>query len=195
MRVRGSHLEEDVGRVEVAVADAHAVDVRHARRDVEQDAEAAAPVQARLVGAKEAIADRVPEAPAVAVLLQEVELEDALLHAHALGLRDVAQVVRVRGHHVAVRHVARDRGLRRHERRVRVVRAALEHDRLHRHGQAVPLACTHALLLSAPGRSVTPRIAMQSATETHTPSRQRSTAPPHTPCRGGVHADVKRGAV
>ena len=66
----GSCLEEDVGRVEVTMADAHAVDVRHALSDVEQNRQHSAPVQRRLVAVKVRIADRIAEAAAIAKFLR-----------------------------------------------------------------------------------------------------------------------------
>jgi hypothetical protein len=68
----GAHLEEDVGGVEVAVADALAVNVGHALGDVEQDRHRAAPVPRDDVWVEKAFGHSVREAPAVAVLLRSV---------------------------------------------------------------------------------------------------------------------------
>ena len=67
--VLGADLEEDVGGVEVAVADAFGVDVRHALRDVLQDVCDSLPVGLYCVWVEEPGADGVREAPSVAVLL------------------------------------------------------------------------------------------------------------------------------
>ena len=76
--------------------------------------------------------------------LQEVEFEDALLIADAAAHK-AAHVVAVRGDDVLVEEVARDCGLADDERRLRLVLAALEDDRLDRDRDALPLPCTTAV--------------------------------------------------
>ena len=82
--------------------------------------------------------------------LYQVELEDAeLVWARVVHVVDV---VAVGGDDVAVTQVARDRGLGRHLRHLRVVCPTLEEHNLDRHRQTPPLPCMHAMLLRCPAR-------------------------------------------
>ena len=77
--------------------------------------------------------------------LDEVELEERELVVRLWRrLAHGPQVVRVRGHDVAVRQRDRDCGLAGDERGARVGRVRLDQDRLDRHLQAAPLACVRA---------------------------------------------------
>lgn len=81
--------------------------------------------------------------------LEEVEFEDALLVADAAA-HEAAHVMAVRRDDVLVEEVTRDGRLAHDQRRLRLVVAALEHDRLDCDRDALPLPCTRTPAASPP---------------------------------------------
>ena len=74
----GVHLEQDVGRVEVTMAAAHLVHVRHASGDVAEHMQQCAPAAQALSGIEHALVNRIAQVASIAELLQRITLFSSL---------------------------------------------------------------------------------------------------------------------